>query len=690
MSQKTIIQYLKPGRIIYIPKIHIDNLLRKQNNSAIIKDIETYTIEKENGYYDNNKLNHYILKIKGYGARQFNFDLQKDSNQFIKGIFINNQGWKESDFIKNYAIIGDNIDIEDIKRSSPGINSLSLDESGPSNMDIDIDQGGPGPTSVEQSKNLDGIIKLYNYYSTNRNINNPVLFIQRILFGYNKNTDPFKDLSEKQKEYIDAIKTNVVIGDVNELFKLNKQYKENNVKTEDILIILLEYLKIIGKKSKKISRTPKVSQDTPILLNDRKRKDKEVIKEENEDQDKDQTVKYLKELKEKKELAEKKKSNITFLQKIGLLVSNTLPFNFGRTRNPSQIPESDASVHSAQSSFKPEFASAELSSANILQKIKNCDSVPRIINQTDNNNLQMLTEIFNKIKKQDNLMTNIRPIIDRNHFNTGNVERYIYIFERKLNINNYKKINELYRYLNYKKIYETKVLKELIYNDKGSKKYNVKIMNNIKKYYNTILPDFPDNYKCFGSLKFIDNGEKFQSGGITIDSNNCPCCYICGRAIFKVNKDGSRKNQLKDYAIDHIIPVKYAYITRIIECPLNYIPAHKSCNLNKSEKILNEDKEQDNDVINIDYDSIQNILLDQYNIEDNEIESVYSGLDKEEKDKVLKEYWNKEDRILFIKYRYLILLGYTLSNYPNIINVINNYIDKCIIVSDKLNNFIML
>jgi hypothetical protein len=67
--------------------------------------------------------------------------------------------------------------------------------------------------------------------------------------------------------------------------------------------------------------------------------------------------------------------------------------------------------------------------------------------------------------------------------------------------------------------------------------------------------------------------------------NTVICCYLCGLLIpdqGELKESIDKKIYQSD--VDHIIGIEVAYITGIIECPLNFIPTHKKCNRIKTKK----------------------------------------------------------------------------------------------------------
>lgn len=118
------------------------------------------------------------------------------------------------------------------------------------------------------------------------------------------------------------------------------------------------------------------------------------------------------------------------------------------------------------------------------------------------------------------------------------------------------------------------------------------IISNLLNFYRVSPLPFSVESAKFGRMRFTKpagEGERQYITGKKKDHHitdvEVPICYICGNPILcNVMKN---EYKLLDCQIDHVIPVIPAFILGVIQCPLNFLPAHSRCNTRKSDNLPN-------------------------------------------------------------------------------------------------------
>lgn len=489
---------------------------------------------------------------------------------------------------------------------------------------------------------LDAVIKLYKIHNPSKDIENispETHIIGFIIYTLKKfNPEPKTDIYKTKYQSLTPLEKQYLTGIKDQLNGLDIVEDESN-KDEPIqerLRLVLEKYGILSPDRVKRTRAEPVIQTSRAILSEFDKMDMEL-----------QLI-----------LTDPK---TTFLQRFRNYFTSSIPKYLQKTFT-ERLQTSKALVSRRKGS--PELNSAQLTYIT-------CS--PDETKETLKNGAKYFKKIIDDIKRSN--IFNIRQIIDNYHFTPDTVERFIYIFERILNKNNYKLITQLYKQLNFSQINTEKTLESVIYNNEKSKKYNPKVKEDLVKYYKILKAEdtIDTSIRCYGSLKFCDETHAIDIPNTNITSKDCPCCYLCGRPILK-EKLADNKYKLLDYAIDHIIPVKYAYITRIIECPLNYIPVHKTCNMKKTEKLLSDIEQDEGDDL---IENINNILQTKYISNDPKIIPHLN---------TIKECWNIDARVNFYNLRYLLLIRYYESKNINY----KDYLQKCIALSNKIENYIII
>ena len=126
---------------------------------------------------------------------------------------------------------------------------------------------------------------------------------------------------------------------------------------------------------------------------------------------------------------------------------------------------------------------------------------------------------------------------------------------------------------------------------------NIIIRDNLGTFYNKIKDGEYNKYLNNGRTKVTHRTE--VNIHINIDKlsiSQVPFCYLCGFPI-AYNNDTKKFHKA---AYDHVIPVIPAYISGIIQCPLNFVAVHSFCNGKKTNAfpIIKEIEEQGLEEIN--------------------------------------------------------------------------------------------
>jgi len=112
------------------------------------------------------------------------------------------------------------------------------------------------------------------------------------------------------------------------------------------------------------------------------------------------------------------------------------------------------------------------------------------------------------------------------------------------------------------------------------------IKNKILKFYSYLSNNKLNKFIYKNGVIEFTNTDNDRTNK-TLDG--VPCCYLCGYPVpidgtdeeNKDCEDQSKGYHLMESDIDHIIPAIPAFLTGIIQCPLNFAPTHKSCNRQK-------------------------------------------------------------------------------------------------------------